>query len=108
MHYCLKLTTPVHIGITQAEQSTPQPLEFSVTFDFEATTASQTDDIADTVDYQVIYDTIKTVTQTHRWNLVESLHAQLLSALKTACLSAENLTLAIKKSPWPDGTITLS
>lgn len=109
MHFVLQdIEALVHIGITPTEQAAPQLLSFTIAFNFEASVAAQSDDITDTVDYQVLYDTVKKVTQLGRWNLLESLHAEMLTALKSACPLAENLTLQITKKPWPHGRITVS
>jgi len=108
MHFCLEnIEALVHIGITDEERNTAQLLIFRVDFEFDPHKAIQTDDIADTVDYQVIYDTIKSFTASKQWNLLETLHQQLLTQLQKQCPKAQNLELKITKSPWEDAQITV-
>lgn len=109
MHFVLQdIEAMVHLGITPAEQDERQALRFVIEFDFDTSTAAQTDDIADTADYQMLYDTVKTITQSGRWNLLESLHAEIFLALKEACPEILNLTLRITKKPWTDGRVVVS
>jgi FolB domain-containing protein len=108
MHFLLQdIIVPVHIGITTEERESPQSLVFRVSFTADSTIPAQTDDIADTVDYQIIYDTIKNLAGSGEWNLLEKLHHELLLELQKNCPKANDLTLAITKAPWEDATVTV-
>lgn len=109
MHFHLKdIEALVRIGITAEERATPQLLKFAVEFEYDASQAAQSDDIADTVDYQVIYDTIKTFTQSREWNLLETLHTDLHKELTNNSKYLKEVQLSIQKFPWPDGSVTVN
>ena len=109
MHYFLEeIEAHAHLGITPEEQDTPQLVKVSAWFQFDPIKAVNSDDIADTVDYQILYDTIKNFCKTGRWKLLEKLHTDLLIELSKACPNAEQLEISIKKFPWSDGSITVS
>jgi len=96
----------VYLGITEEEQSTPQTVRVSVSFTADTRAAEQSDNITDTADYQAVYDRIKSLAE-GKWNLLEKLHADLLTALKEKFPELKNITLQIEKRPWEDGSVVI-
>ena len=50
-----------NIGVTDAEQSKPQPLRITVSFTYDASQAQRSDDIADAIDYAHIRRNVLTL-----------------------------------------------
>ena len=53
-----------NIGVTDSEQSKPQPLRITVSFTYDASHAQHSDDIADAVDYAHIRRDVLTLAAT--------------------------------------------
>lgn len=64
--YIDKLEVSTHIGITEQERSAPQKLHVSAELFLDTKSAAASDDIADTVDYAAVCDSIKLLAETER------------------------------------------
>ena len=83
------------IGIYDWERETLQTLGFDLEMDWDIRKAAASDDIADTIDYGAIAETIVTFVGASRYQLIETL--------------AEDLsTLLLSKYPIPKLKLTLS
>jgi dihydroneopterin aldolase len=83
------------IGIYDWERKTLQTLGFDLEMDWDIRQAANSDDIADTLDYGAISETIVTFVEASRYQLIETL--------------AEDLcALLLKEYPIPKLKLTLS
>ena len=108
MHYTLQTVFEVHLGVPEAERAQKQEIVVSVDFEYETTKAQVSDDLGHTVDYQVIYDLLKSFQKDREWKLIEKLHADLKKALQEKFPEIQNLELTLQKTPWPDGALFVS
>lgn len=83
------------IGIYDWERETLQTLDFDLEMDWDIRKAAASDDIANTLDYGAIAETVVTFVEASRYQLIETL-AEDLSAL------------LLKKYPIPKLKLTLS
>lgn len=108
MKYELReIPTHVFLGITEEEKAAKQTVLTSLSFEFDPAPAIKTDDIDQTVDYEEIYNFIQNFPRNQRFNLIERLHSELLSALKQEFPDIKNLHLRIEKFPFEDGSVVV-
>ncbi|MDF1588195.1 MAG: dihydroneopterin aldolase [Gammaproteobacteria bacterium] len=84
------------IGIYEWERNTLQTLRFDLEIDWDIRTAAASDDIADTLDYGAIANTIVTFVEASRYQLIETL-AEDLCALLLRDYPIPKLTLTLTK-----------
>ncbi|MDT8372260.1 MAG: dihydroneopterin aldolase [Gammaproteobacteria bacterium] len=84
------------IGIYEWERNTLQTLRFDLEMDWDIRTAAASDDIADTLDYGAIVNTIVTFVEASRYQLIETL-AEDLCALLLRDYPIPKLTLTLTK-----------
>lgn len=108
MQYHLKnLTVPVKIGVYGTEKIKPQNLLVNVYFQFEATKASVTDDLSDTIDYSQIEALVKRVCLTQHYQLLEKLQAVIISEIETNFSNVQNIEVSLEKFPFETGSIVV-
>ena len=73
-----ELELQMSIGIYDAEKAAPQRVIVSAYLDIE-TSGAQSDEIADTVSYETVANTIKDLATTRHFNLVESFAEEIAS-----------------------------
>lgn len=91
-----------HIGVPDEERAAPQTLEISVSFplpDFDE--AARNDDIASSIDYQKVYDTIHVIASQRPRKLIETLAHDLQTGLKGK-FQLEWVDIEIRKFILPD------
>ncbi len=74
-----ELELQMSIGIYEAEKQTKQRVLVSAFLDIE-TNSANSDDIKDTVSYEDVVNTIKTLAAARRYNLVESFAEEIAAA----------------------------
>lgn len=80
--YIDRLSIQTRIGITKQERATVQTLEVTVELFTDTSKAGVSDDIADTIDYEAVCKTIKTLADTER-NTMEKFAADIANAVLT-------------------------
>lgn len=84
------------IGIYDWERETLQTLSFDLEIDWDIKAAAKSDDIADTLDYGAIANTIVKFVEASRYQLIETLAEEVCSLLLTN-YPIPSLTLTLSK-----------
>jgi len=109
MHYQLKdLEIPFYLGVYASEKTGPQTLKVSLIFEADSKGASASDNLADAIDYAQIENYLRSFSATKHYNLLEHLHAKILSGLKTEFPQLKNLQLQLQKFPFESGSVLVS
>ncbi len=88
--------TRVHLGVTQEERAIAQEVEFDVLVEFvEEPSATQTDQLEDTLCYDVLCQGIETTCSAHPFQLIEALGRAVYDALRYSSRHPE-IALQIK------------
>ena len=100
----------VHLGCSDEERKHTQPVHFTLQIKFiKNLTGSQTDQLADAVDYVQLTETIKSVAMSKPYQLIEHLNQQVFNALikdlKIKNTTAE-IELTIRKIRVPVENLT--
>jgi dihydroneopterin aldolase len=72
---------PVRIGTNEKEREIPQPIEFQVKIEIDASKAGETDSIHDTINYVNVYEKMKEISSQKPYCLLERLCALIVEAL---------------------------
>lgn len=108
MHYLLKnLEIPAYIGVYEFEKGQTQTLILNVGFEFDATQASLSDDLADTIDYAQIETLLKKICVAAHYELLEKLHAVIIAQVTEVFPQIKNLSVAIEKRPFETGSVVV-
>lgn len=90
-----------HIGVPDPERAHPQKLLISLSFPLPSfAEAARSDEVTSTIDYAQVRETLIEVATTRPRNLIETLAADLLEALRTRHQIGE-ARLTIEKFPLP-------
>ncbi len=71
----------VYLGVSANERKTLQPIHFDVRIGFDTRRAAASDKLADTLDYEAVFNTIQQIAQEKRYNLLETLCARAAKAV---------------------------
>ncbi len=102
---------PMHLnlGVPKEERANVQEVLVSVYFSCDVSTAEQSDNIDDAVDYAVIYDVIKSFSERHgEVKLLEKLQSLLRADILSSIQGIENLNISIRKFPFPEGSVLIN
>lgn len=91
------LQTQAIIGIYDWEREAPQPLVFDIEMHTDLTQATQTDAIADTVDYAEVAEDVTNFVERSRVELLETLAQQLIDRIFTQQPAVQKIELAVSK-----------
>lgn len=95
------------IGIYDQERTEPQKLIINLWFEFDASAASTSDNLADTVDYATIEQKVREVTTKKHYQLLEGLHAILLQKISQDFPDLENIKISLEKFPFQSGSVVV-
>ena len=105
MHSILEIKSfcvPVHIGNTQEEQKKPQDIQFDIKIGFSSPpNGEQNDILADTICYNKICETIRSVTTNKKFSLIEKLAGDILKELKQYISSEFRIQVCAQKLQAP-------
>jgi len=108
MQYLLKnIEVPAHVGVYEFEKGKTQTLILNVGFEFDATKASKTDDLADTINYAHIESLLRNICIAEHYELLEKLHAVIINQVNERFPQIENLSVAIEKKPFKSGSVII-
>ncbi|MCF7917807.1 dihydroneopterin aldolase [Candidatus Gracilibacteria bacterium] len=96
------------LGINPQEQAKKQKILVSLSWELETFLAEKSDQIEDTVDYFSIHEFLKKFPKERKFNLLETLHMQVLQTLKKEFPKLQNPVLTLQKFPFDEGSITIS
>jgi dihydroneopterin aldolase len=88
---------PAALGVTAAERRMRRPVRLDVELERDLRAAGRSDKIANTIDYQRVYDAIERVAAGQDHRLVEALAERIAAAL-LAELPVEAVTVTVRKS----------
>ncbi|HEX6140478.1 MAG TPA: dihydroneopterin aldolase [Candidatus Limnocylindria bacterium] len=86
-------------GVTLEERMEPQPIEVDVMLLTDVTRATQTDDLADTLDYSAAFRLVQSIVEGESFRLIEALAGRIASALLEG--GAEEVEVAVRKPKAP-------
>ena len=93
------LRVPAHIGVTDAERERPQELVIDVELEVDLTAAEDSDDLADTIDYDRLTTDVATLVRESRVKLLETLAGRLASHARSFS-GVQRVSVAVwKESP---------
>ena len=94
-----------HHGVSDKEQQVGGRYAVDVELTYDVSRAAKLDDLAHTISYSEVYDTVREIVQGKSHRLVESLAEQIADTL-LARYPAETVMVRVKKQPPPiDGII---
>lgn len=70
-------------GVLPEEQSRPQPFEVDVELEVDLSSAGQSDDLDDTVDYAAVSEAVSRVVKNERYQLLERLATRIAEVCRT-------------------------
>jgi dihydroneopterin aldolase len=70
-------------GVLPEEQSRPQPFEVDIELDVDLSTAGQSDNLDDTVDYSAVSEAVSRVVKNERYQLLERLATRIGEVCRT-------------------------
>lgn len=89
----------VHLGEPDEERAQIQLVYLDLTIDLKNTTASQTDDINDTICYATLYEKLQAFCDGKSFHLIEYLAQQLYNEFITQYPDIELISLTVYKNP---------
>jgi 7,8-dihydroneopterin aldolase/epimerase/oxygenase len=95
------------LGITPEERSLPQKIIISLFWNADTTKAEQSDNLADTTDYFVVREFVKTFLQDKSFSLLEKLHHELFQAVGNYFPELQDLKITIEKFPFESGSVVI-
>lgn len=90
----------VRIGTTTQERAAPQSVLIHVRIETPLRRAGNSDEIAHTVDYAAVEHKVRQISQSHPFNLVESLAESLAQAILS--MGADAVWIRVEKRPFPN------
>lgn len=87
-------------GVHEYEREQGQRFYVDVEMTADLSKAGQTDDLNDTIDYTVVYDSVKDIMENHRFQLLEALGTHIAEDIVTMPLIDE-VTIRIRKPAVP-------
>jgi dihydroneopterin aldolase len=88
------------VGVTDAERARPQTLQLNVDIDADLSKASDSDDLADTIDYSKLVSRITETVRSSECNLLEHLASKVASVV--SCMEGVlGVTVEVSKQPPP-------
>jgi dihydroneopterin aldolase len=89
------------VGVPEAERAQPQRLLLTVELDYDFSSAAASDDIAATIDYFAVAQTIRAFGIGRQWKLIEKLASD-VAGLVLANYPATAVSITVKKFPIPN------
>lgn len=91
------LKSSAHLGVDAAEREKPQPVEIDLEVELDASDASKSDRLEDTVDYSTLVDEVVEIASSAHYRLLEALAQRIADAVLSRP-RAEVVTVAVTKS----------
>lgn len=88
-------------GVLPHERVTPQPFEVDVLLWADLDRASTSDDLADTIDYGVVFDIARRQFEERRYRLIERLAGAIADEVMAAAPRAERVEVRVRKPDAP-------
>jgi len=92
-------------GLFEFEREKPQPFIVNLTLCFREMTAGRTDRLEDTVDYGLVFSSVREIVEGMRFDLIEALAENIASEILLRFPSVDALDVCIQKPEAPvEGT----
>ncbi|MEZ5171709.1 MAG: dihydroneopterin aldolase [Acidimicrobiia bacterium] len=89
-------------GVLAEEQSRPQPFEVDVDLEVDVSTAGETDDLDDTVDYGAVCEAVARIVSSERYTLLERLATRIAEVCRSDTrVGAATVTVRKLRPPVP-------
>ena len=98
-----RLTMRVSLGWTESERAIPQTIALTIQLRLAAPHACKTDQLADTICYHTLIDTLRTHIEQRSYRLIESLGADCYQLIKQQVMTRAMVTVTIQKWPAIEG-----
>ncbi|MEX0599410.1 MAG: dihydroneopterin aldolase [Rhodothermales bacterium] len=92
-----------HHGVMQEEHRIGGRYEVDVEMDLDLDDAAQTDDLAETVDYERVYQLVEGIVTKNRFYLIEKLAYLIAHQIKEAYPGVESVEVSVRKPNPPVG-----
>jgi dihydroneopterin aldolase len=96
-----ELAVLVHVGVPEAERTTPQRLLVTVELDHEFTAAASHDSLQETIDYHAVAKRLASFGRRRSWKLIETLAVDMAEMILRE-FKPKRVTLEIKKFILPE------
>jgi dihydroneopterin aldolase len=88
------------VGVPDGERARPQRLLLTVGMDFDFSTAAQSDNLADTIDYFAVAQRLLKFGEGREWKLIEKLAADIADLVRGE-FKLQRVEVEVKKFPIP-------
>lgn len=88
---------PARLGVSEAERAMRRPVRLDLEILRDVQVAGRSDALADTLDYQLVYDRVAEVVAKHEFCLVEAL-AERIAEVLCASFAIEGVTITVRKA----------
>ena len=95
-----------HHGCTPGERESKQPFDINLVLEIDLSKAQVSDQLADTVDYALIYSQVVKIVSSTSFNLLEKLASEILSAI-LAEKRIQSAQISIAKPGLLDGATAI-
>ena len=104
MHFTLtNISLALFIGINPEEKENKQKIILNIKWDLMNSTAPQTDNIEDTVNYFAVREFVKNYPQNRHFNLIEHFLYEIKIELLREFSKMENIKIELEKFPFKEG-----
>jgi dihydroneopterin aldolase len=107
-HSCIRLVNVVfyaHHGVNREEHKIGGKYEVDAELYFDYRIAAENDDIGKTVDYQLVYEKIRTVLTQEKYFLIEAVAHDIASGLMEVFPSLDRVAVRVRKRNPPVGGV---
>ena len=89
-----------HLGVTDEERATPQPVEVDLVVRIDLARPAATDDLADTINYASLFELTREIVEGRQFHLIEALAGAILEAL-LAAHPVDDVEVRVRKPKAP-------
>ena len=87
-------------GVSLAERLEPQPFEVDVILTVDLSSAADSDELADTVDYSAVFETVRGIVEEASFRLIEALAGAIASSI-IGTFTIDEVEVAVRKPKAP-------
>jgi 7,8-dihydroneopterin aldolase/epimerase/oxygenase len=87
-------------GVSLAERMEPQPFEVDVILTVDLSSAADSDELADTVDYSAVFEIVRGIVEEGSFRLIEALAGAIASSI-VGTFTIDEVEVAVRKPEAP-------
>lgn len=99
--YLDEVVVMARVGAGKRERGLPQPIRLTIVMDFDTRAAGRSDNLADTLNYVMAYETVLRVVQARPFALLEALCEQIAEELLALKAEAVRVKASKERNPIP-------